>query len=164
EPTTALDVTVQAQILRLLLELRDRSGLAIILVSHDLGVIASTCDRIAVMYAGRVMEQAPKAELLRQPRHPYTAGLIASRPSGGASCAGGRASCRRSMRCPPAAASTPVARMRRPPAARASCGCCRSARIMRARASAGVKSRWPHECAARGLRPAGRLSIVHAPQ
>jgi len=81
EPTTALDVTVQAQILRLLLELRDRSGLAIILVSHDLGVIASTCDRVAVMYAGRIMEQATKAELLRHPRHPYTAGLIASRPS-----------------------------------------------------------------------------------
>jgi peptide/nickel transport system ATP-binding protein len=84
EPTTALDVTVQAQILRLLLELRDDSGLAIILVSHDLGVIASTCDRVAVMYAGRIMEQATKAELLRHPRHPYTAGLIASRPSDGA--------------------------------------------------------------------------------
>jgi peptide/nickel transport system ATP-binding protein len=83
EPTTALDVTVQAQILRLLLELRDRSGLAIILISHDLGVIASTCDRVAVMYAGRIMEQATKADLLRHPRHPYTAGLIASRPSDG---------------------------------------------------------------------------------
>jgi peptide/nickel transport system ATP-binding protein len=83
EPTTALDVTVQAQILRLLLELRDRSGLAIILISHDLGVIASTCDRVAVMYAGRIMEQATKSELLRQPRHPYTAGLVASRPSDG---------------------------------------------------------------------------------
>jgi peptide/nickel transport system ATP-binding protein len=81
EPTTALDVTVQAQILRLLLELRDSSGLSIILVSHDLGVIASTCDRVAVMYAGRIMEQATKADLLRQPRHPYTAGLIASRPN-----------------------------------------------------------------------------------
>jgi peptide/nickel transport system ATP-binding protein len=84
EPTTALDVTVQAQILRLLLELRDQSGLAIILISHDLGVIASTCDRVAVMYAGRIMEQATKADLLRHPRHPYTAGLIASRPNGSA--------------------------------------------------------------------------------
>ncbi|MGH6958870.1 MAG: oligopeptide/dipeptide ABC transporter ATP-binding protein, partial [Dongiaceae bacterium] len=74
-------VTVQAQILRLLLDLRDHSGLAIILVSHDLGVIASTCDRVAVMYAGRIMEQATKAELLRHPRHPYTSGLIASRPT-----------------------------------------------------------------------------------
>jgi peptide/nickel transport system ATP-binding protein len=83
EPTTALDVTVQAQILRLLLELRDRSGLAIILISHDLGVIASTCDRVVVMYAGRIMEQATKAEILRHPRHPYTAGLIGSRPSAG---------------------------------------------------------------------------------
>src|SRR5262245_51099851 len=81
EPTTALDVTVQAQILRLLLDLRDQSGLAMILISHDLGVIASTCDRITVMYAGRIMEQATKAELLRHPRHPYTAALIASRPS-----------------------------------------------------------------------------------
>jgi peptide/nickel transport system ATP-binding protein len=81
EPTTALDVTVQAQILRLLLDLRDRTGLAILLVSHDLGVIASTCDRVAVMYAGRMMEQAPKAELLKRPLHPYTAGLIGSRPS-----------------------------------------------------------------------------------
>jgi len=81
EPTTALDVTVQAQILRLLLDLRDRTGLAILLISHDLGVIASTCDRITVMYAGRIMEQAPKAELLQRPLHPYTAGLIRSRPS-----------------------------------------------------------------------------------
>jgi peptide/nickel transport system ATP-binding protein len=80
EPTTALDVTVQAQILRLLLRLRDEYGLAIILITHDLGVIASTCDSVAVMYAGRIMERAPKAELLRQPLHPYTLGLIRSRP------------------------------------------------------------------------------------
>jgi peptide/nickel transport system ATP-binding protein len=81
EPTTALDVTVQAQILRLLLDLRDRTGLAIILITHDLGVVASTCDRISVMYAGRIMEQAPKAELIRNPRHPYTMGIIRSQPS-----------------------------------------------------------------------------------
>jgi peptide/nickel transport system ATP-binding protein len=80
EPTTALDVTVQAQILRLLLKLRDESGLAIILITHDLGVIASTCDSVAVMYAGRIMERAPKGELLRRPFHPYTLGLIRSRP------------------------------------------------------------------------------------
>jgi peptide/nickel transport system ATP-binding protein len=84
EPTTALDVTVQAQILRLLLELRDRTGLAIILITHDLGVIAATCDNVAVMYAGRVMEQAPKAELLRRTLHPYTEGLIRSRPTAAA--------------------------------------------------------------------------------
>jgi peptide/nickel transport system ATP-binding protein len=80
EPTTALDVTVQAQILRLLLRVRDESGLAIVLITHDLGVIASTCDSVAVMYAGRIMERAPKGELLRRPLHPYTLGLIRSRP------------------------------------------------------------------------------------
>jgi oligopeptide/dipeptide ABC transporter ATP-binding protein len=80
EPTTALDVTVQAQILRLLLELRDRAGLAIILISHDLGVVAQICDTIAVMYAGRIVERAAKKTLLERPLHPYTAGLIASQP------------------------------------------------------------------------------------
>jgi oligopeptide/dipeptide ABC transporter ATP-binding protein len=81
EPTTALDVTVQAQILRLLLDLRDRTGLAIILITHDLGVVASTCDAVTVMYAGRIMERARKAELVRAPRHPYTMGIIRSQPS-----------------------------------------------------------------------------------
>ncbi|HEX5077784.1 MAG TPA: ABC transporter ATP-binding protein [Geminicoccaceae bacterium] len=80
EPTTALDVTVQAQILRLLLELREREGLAIILISHDLGVVAQICDTIAVMYAGRIVERAAKRTLLRRPLHPYTAGLIGSQP------------------------------------------------------------------------------------
>jgi oligopeptide/dipeptide ABC transporter ATP-binding protein len=81
EPTTALDVTVQTQILRLLLELRDKTGLAIVLITHDLAVIASTCDSVAVMYAGRIMERAPKPELVARPRHPYTMGLIRSQPS-----------------------------------------------------------------------------------
>ncbi len=80
EPTTALDVTVQAQILRLLLDLRDRTGLAIVLVTHDLGVVAQTCDSVAVMYAGRIVERAAKADLLRRPLHPYTEGLIRSQP------------------------------------------------------------------------------------
>jgi peptide/nickel transport system ATP-binding protein len=80
EPTTALDVTVQAQILQLLLELRDRTGLTIILVTHDLGVVAQTCDSIAVMYAGRIVERGPKAAILRTPLHPYTSGLIRSQP------------------------------------------------------------------------------------
>jgi peptide/nickel transport system ATP-binding protein len=81
EPTTALDVTVQAQILRLLLDLRDKTGLAIVLITHDLGVVASTCDSVAVMYAGRIMERGPKRELIARPRHPYTMGLIGSQPS-----------------------------------------------------------------------------------
>jgi peptide/nickel transport system ATP-binding protein len=80
EPTTALDVTVQAQVLRLLLDLRDRLGLAILLVTHNLGVVAQTCDSLAVMYAGRVMERGPKRELLRAPAHPYTEALLSCQP------------------------------------------------------------------------------------
>jgi peptide/nickel transport system ATP-binding protein len=80
EPTTALDVTVQAQVLRLLLDLRDRLGLAIVLVTHNLGVVAQTCDTLAVMYAGRVMERGPKRELLRAPAHPYTEALLRCQP------------------------------------------------------------------------------------
>ncbi|MCO7612038.1 MULTISPECIES: ABC transporter ATP-binding protein [Pseudomonas] len=83
EPTTALDVTVQAQILRLLLNLRDERGLSLILISHDLGVVAQTCDSIAVMYAGRLCERGSKHELLRSPQHPYTAGLISCQPAHG---------------------------------------------------------------------------------
>jgi oligopeptide/dipeptide ABC transporter ATP-binding protein len=75
EPTTALDVTVQAQILHLLQELRRRSGTAVILVTHDLGVIAEIADRVAVMYAGRIVEQASVVELFERPRHPYTRAL-----------------------------------------------------------------------------------------
>ncbi|MBL8709625.1 MAG: ABC transporter ATP-binding protein, partial [Rhodospirillaceae bacterium] len=81
EPTTALDVTVQAQILRLLLDLRDQRGLSIILVTHDLGVVAQTCDSIAVMYGGRIVEAGPKRDVLKAPYHPYTARLIACQPA-----------------------------------------------------------------------------------
>jgi oligopeptide/dipeptide ABC transporter ATP-binding protein len=80
EPTTALDVTIQAQILRLLLDLRHRLGMTIILISHDLGVIAETCDRVAVMYCGRIVEICAASELFARPRHPYTVGLLNSRP------------------------------------------------------------------------------------
>jgi peptide/nickel transport system ATP-binding protein len=80
EPTTALDVTVQAQVLRLLLDLRDRLGLAILLVTHNLGVVAQTCDSLAVMYAGRVMERGSKRDLLRAPAHPYTEALLKCQP------------------------------------------------------------------------------------
>jgi len=80
EPTTALDVTVQAQILGLLRDLRDRLGTAIVLITHDLGVVAQSCDRVVVMYAGRKIEEAPVDELFRRPLHPYTRGLLASMP------------------------------------------------------------------------------------
>ncbi|ACM03286.1 dipeptide ABC transporter ATP-binding protein [Cereibacter sphaeroides] len=81
EPTTALDVTIQAQILRQLADLRESRGLSIILITHDLGVVAQTCDRIAVMRDGRIVEEGEKRRLLAAPQHPYTQALIASHPS-----------------------------------------------------------------------------------
>ena len=80
EPTTALDVTVQAQILDLLKELTRETGAALILITHDLGVVARYADKVAVMYGGRIVEQADAAELYANPRHPYTRGLLASVP------------------------------------------------------------------------------------
>jgi len=80
EPTTALDVTIQAQILELIGKLREKLGMAVILITHDLGVVAETADRVAVMYAGRIVEQATVNQLFAQPMHPYTQGLIASIP------------------------------------------------------------------------------------
>jgi oligopeptide/dipeptide ABC transporter ATP-binding protein len=81
EPTTALDVTIQAQILELLKELQRELGMAVILITHDLGVVAETADRVAVMYAGQVVEYSNVRETFRQPLHPYTAGLQASLPT-----------------------------------------------------------------------------------
>src|SRR5207302_4842367 len=80
EPTTALDVTIQAQILRLMRNLKGEFGSAILLITHDLGVVAEMCDSVAVMYAGRIVEQAPTTELFTNPKHPYTQGLLASIP------------------------------------------------------------------------------------
>jgi peptide/nickel transport system ATP-binding protein len=80
EPTTALDVTVQAQILALLQDLQDRLGMAIVIITHDLGVVAEMADDIAVMYAGRIVERAPARELFAHPHHPYTWGLLKSIP------------------------------------------------------------------------------------
>jgi peptide/nickel transport system ATP-binding protein len=80
EPTTALDVTVQKQILDLLRKLRDELELSMLFITHDLGVVAQVADRVAVMYAGRVVEQGPALEVLRHPRHPYTEGLLRSAP------------------------------------------------------------------------------------
>ncbi|MCA1562433.1 MAG: ABC transporter ATP-binding protein [Acidobacteria bacterium] len=82
EPTTALDVTIQAQILELLRDLQQRMGLALLLITHDLGVVAEMADRVAVMYAGRIVEEAPVRALFDDPKHPYTRGLMGSIPGG----------------------------------------------------------------------------------
>src|SRR6202012_6193480 len=80
EPTTALDVTIQAQILDLMQDMKERFGMAIMLITHAMGVVAETCQRVTVMYAGKVVEEAPVRELFGSPRHPYTQGLIRSIP------------------------------------------------------------------------------------
>jgi peptide/nickel transport system ATP-binding protein len=90
EPTTALDVTIQAQILDLMRDLKHRVGAAIILITHDLGVVAEVASRVIVMYAGRKVEEAPVAELFRAPKHPYTQGLIGAVPKLGSSLGGHR--------------------------------------------------------------------------
>jgi peptide/nickel transport system ATP-binding protein len=92
EPTTALDVTIQAQILELMLELKEKLGTAIVLITHDLGVVAETCERVIVMYAGRTAEEAPAASLFARPLHPYTRGLLRALPRADAQAeaAGGR--------------------------------------------------------------------------
>jgi peptide/nickel transport system ATP-binding protein len=113
EPTTALDVTIQAQILELLAELRRETGSAIILITHDLGVVAETCDDVAVMYAGEIVEQAPAARIFSAPQHPYTVGLLGSIPLIGSrrarlatiagsvpSLSGAFTGCRFASRCP----------------------------------------------------------------
>ena len=83
EPTTALDVTIQDQILQLLVALRRKEGLSILLITHNLGVVAETCDRVGVAYAGKIVESGPTEAVLRQPRHPYTQGLLAALPEAG---------------------------------------------------------------------------------
>jgi oligopeptide/dipeptide ABC transporter ATP-binding protein len=84
EPTTALDVTIQAQILELIAELRTRLGMAVVLITHDLGVVAEVCDRVIVMYGGQVVEQGSVEEIFQAPRHPYTQGLLRAIPRLGA--------------------------------------------------------------------------------
>src|SRR5690606_4861681 len=80
EPTTALDVMVQAQVLQAIAELREQLGLSMILVSHDLSVVAQTCDEVAVMYAGKIVEYGPVEEIFLRPKHPYTQGLVQAFP------------------------------------------------------------------------------------
>ncbi|HEY6430477.1 MAG TPA: ABC transporter ATP-binding protein [Acetobacteraceae bacterium] len=99
EPTTALDVTIQAQIMSVLAELRDRMGMALVLITHDLGLVAESCDRVLVMYAGRKIEEAPTAALFAAPAHPYTRGLLNSVPHlAVGSAATGRAGARQRLR------------------------------------------------------------------
>jgi peptide/nickel transport system ATP-binding protein len=113
EPTTALDVTIQAQILELLAKLREETGTAVILITHDLGVVAETCDEVAVMYAGEIVELASAEDLFEAPQHPYTVGLLGSIPllnvtrqrlttiSGGVpALSGAFVGCRFAGRCP----------------------------------------------------------------
>src|SRR5262249_20868198 len=88
EPTTALDVTVQAQILDLMRELKRRVGAAILLITHDLGVVAEVAEQVVVMYAGRKMEEASARQLFARPRHPYTQGLLGAVPKLGSSLSG----------------------------------------------------------------------------
>jgi peptide/nickel transport system ATP-binding protein len=90
EPTTALDVTIQAAVLDVLRELRERLGMAIVLITHDLGVVADVADRVVIMYAGRKVEEAPVGELFAHPQHPYTIGLLGAAPRGGGTAAAAR--------------------------------------------------------------------------
>jgi oligopeptide transport system ATP-binding protein len=83
EPTTALDVTIQAQILDLLAQLREERGLSILLITHNMGVVAETCDRVAVLYVGHVVEEGPTREIFKAMKHPYTRGLLAAIPRPG---------------------------------------------------------------------------------
>ncbi len=114
EPTTALDVTIQAQILDLMLDLKAaRPEAALLLITHDLAVVAETCERVIVMYGGKVQEMGPVGALFEDPRHPYTRGLMGSlpraRPEGRAAARRSRASCRASSSSGGAASSPPAA-------------------------------------------------------
>ena len=114
EPTTALDVTIQAGILDLMRDIRERLGTAIVLITHNLGVVADIADRVIVMYAGRKVEEAPVHELFARPQHPYTIGLLGAvpRPRRPAGCRRFRAACRRSPSCRRRAHSRRAARAR----------------------------------------------------
>jgi peptide/nickel transport system ATP-binding protein len=100
EPTTALDVTIQAAVLDVLRELRERLGMAIVLITHDLGVVADVADRVIIMYAGQKVEEAPVEELFAHPQHPYTIGLLGAVPHAPAAAAGNGRGRRRLVEIP----------------------------------------------------------------
>ena len=130
EPTTALDVTIQAQILELMKSLSRRLGVAMLIITHNLGVVARYADRVNVMYAGRIVEQGTARELYAHPRHPYTLGLLRSVPRLDAAAPG-------------------AARPDRRPAARTSRACRRAARSRPAAPSAWSGASWSGRCSAR---------------
>ena len=165
EPTTALDVTVQAQILRLLASLKREFGLSILLITHDLGIVARVADRVSVMYAGEVVERAPTAELFRAPQHPYTRGLLSCVPVPGKvrrdkplgsipgmvpTIAPGFAGCAFRSRCAPCGRDV---RARDP----APVGGRRARLSLPARAARRSPSRSPHERRDRGRQSAARI-------
>jgi len=100
EPTTALDVTIQASVLDALRELRERMGMSIVLITHDLGVVADVADRVVIMYAGQKVEEAPVGELFAHPQHPYTIGLLGASPHAGTAAAAGNGARRRLQEIP----------------------------------------------------------------
>ncbi len=154
EPTTALDVTIQAQILDLLRTLRDETGIAILLITHDLGVVAELADDVAVMYAGRVVEQAPVAALFAQPQHPVHARPArldpAARPRAARGWPRSRARCRARMRQVDRLPRSPALPVRR-------CARCRArgAAARRRRRRARWRACWSAPLAVRRRRPAG---------
>src|SRR6516165_8286993 len=152
EPTTALDVTLQAQILELMRELKAASGAAIILITHDLGVVAEVCDEVAVMYAGEIVERAPVDALFASPQHPYTVGLLGSIPAPH-SLPPSKAWCRTWHNRLWAAASPRAARSCARPAPRRRCRWRRSAPVTSRAASARRWNNWCDDGAARGRRP-----------
>ena len=147
EPTTALDVTIQDQILKLILRLRSELAMSVILVTHDLGVVAQTCDRVAVMYAGRIVETGPVASSSRQPRHAYTLGLLSSVPRAG-TCAS------RSPRSPASrrSLSQPAAGLRLRAALPLRDRCLRRRRAAAGRGRAGPSLRLPPPSRGRGAK------------
>jgi oligopeptide/dipeptide ABC transporter ATP-binding protein len=158
EPTTALDVTIQAGVLDVFRDLRDRLGTTIILITHDLGVVADVADRVVVMYAGRAVEQASVHELFARPRHPYTVGLLGAMPSAGTIGADGR---RRLVDIPgvvPSPMSDPDDCAFHPRCPRAEPACLASRPLLESHGEAHLAACFhPHTAESRPMQPAQSL-------